>query len=166
MTMTRASLFLALTVTAVTATGCKKKDDGGAAASGKATEAKGPTKLPRLGLVIEAPGSIRVGDAILGEGHMLQGSGVGAMQIEIADKVQSLDEAKSDADMYSPKNLEAEELPDGWALTFENTGGMGTNYFVTIQRTIDGKSYKCSTTGADKGQAAAVAAACKTLAKG
>lgn len=163
--MIRASIFaLAL----ITFTGCdKKKEEGGATAS-KGTETAqkasvGPTKLPKLGLSIEAPGSVEVGDAIMGEGHMLQGSGIGAMQIEIASKPQTLDEAKSDADMYTPKNLKAEALPDGWWLTFENTGSAGKNYFVQVRRDIGGKTYTCSTTGGEEKQAQAVLAACKSL---
>jgi hypothetical protein len=41
------------------------------------------------------------------------------MQIEIAEKTQTLDEAKADADMVSPKHVQAETLSDGCA---------GTNY--------------------------------------
>jgi hypothetical protein len=162
--MTRISvLFIATALFA----GCKKDDKGGAAPSGKATESKaapaGPTKLPKLGLSIDVPGKVDVGDAIMGEGHMLQGAGVGALTVEIAAKPQTLDEAKSDAEMYSPKNLEDETLADGWALTFDNTGSMGKNFFVQVRRDIGGKTYTCSTTGSDAGQAAAVLAACKTL---
>jgi hypothetical protein len=158
--MTRMTvLFVAVALFA----GCKKKDEGGSAA-GKAAEAKaGPTKLPKLGLSIDVPGAVEVGDAIMGEGHMLQGAGVGAMTVEIADKPQTLDEAKSDADMYTPKNLKDEKLADGWALTFDNTGSMGKNYFVQVRRDINGKTYNCSTTGGNDKQAAAVLAACKTL---
>ncbi|HEY5945589.1 MAG TPA: hypothetical protein VIV40_08855 [Kofleriaceae bacterium] len=144
-------------------TGCKKKEEGGASA-GKATEAKaGPTKLPKLGLSIDTPGAVEVGDAIMGEGHMLQGPSVGAMTVEITDKPQTLEEAKSDADLYTPKNLKDEKLADGWSLTFENTGSMGKNYFVQVRRDIGGKTYNCSTTGGDAKQAAAVLASCKTL---
>ena len=164
--MIRASIFaLAL----ITFTGCgKKKEEGGTAAKGteaaqKAPAAAGPTKLPKLGLSIDVPGSVEVGDAIMGEGHMLQGSGIGAMQIEIASKPQTLDEAKSDADMYSPKNLKAETLPDGWTLTFDNTGSAGKNFFVQVRRDIGGKTYNCSTTGSEAKQAEAVLAACKSL---
>jgi len=162
--MIRASIFaLAL----ITFTGCKKKDEAGATAA-KGTEssqkaAKGPTKLPKLGLSIEVPGSVEVGDAIMGEGHMLQGSSIGAMQIETAEKPKTLDEAKSDADMYSPKDLKTETLPDGWAVTFNNTGSMGKNFFVDVQREIGGKTYHCSTTGGEAKQAEAVLAACKSL---
>jgi len=158
--MTRISvLFIAVALFA----GCKKKEDGGATA-GKATEAKaGPTKLPKLGLSIDVPGAVDVGDAIMGEGHMLTGAGVGALTVEITEKPQTLDEAKSDADLYTPKNLKEEKLADGWTLTFDNTGSMGKNFFVQVRRDINGKSYNCSTTGSDAKQAAAVLAACKTL---
>ena len=123
--MIRASIFaLAL----ITFTGCSKKKEEGGATAAKGTESAqktaGPTKLPKLGLSIEVPGSVEVGDAIMGEGHMLQGSSIGAMQIETAEKPKTLDEAKSDADMYSPKNLKTETLADGWTVTFDNTGSM------------------------------------------
>ena len=164
--MIRASiLFIALATLAGPA--CKKKEDGGAA-SGKTSEAAkpaGPTKLPKLGLQIDVPGEVNIGDAPMGEGHMLMGSAIGAMQIEIPKKPQTLDEAKSDAGMYTPMNLKADTLPDGWAMTFDNKGGAGQNFFVDVRRDIDGKTYKCSTTGSDANQAAAVLAACKSLRK-
>lgn len=160
--MIRASLLLiALTFTVGPACG-KGKEGGG----GSAKASKGPTKLPKLGLEIDAPGGPEVGDAIMGEGHMLTGEGVGAMSIELAEKPQTLDEAKSDADMYSPKNLKAEKLADGWFVTFDNTGSMGKNFFVQVQREIGGKTYKCSTTQGEGDRAAAVLEACKTLRKG
>ncbi len=159
--MTRISvLFIAVALFA----GCKKKDEDGGSA-GKTTEAAkaGPTKLPKLGLTIDAPGKVEVGDAIMGEGHMLMGEGVGAMTIEIAKTPQTLDEAKSDAELYSPKNQKEEKLADGWVLTFENTGSMGKNFFVQVRRDLGGKTYSCSTTGGNAKQADAVLAACKTL---
>lgn len=161
--MTRIAILLVATALF---TGCKKKEEGGAAASGKPAEAKaaaGPTKLAKLNLSIDVPGKVEIGDAIMGEGHMLQGAGVGALTVEVADKPQTLDEAKSDADMYSPKNVKDEKLADGWVLSFENTGSMGKNYFVQVRREIGGKAYNCSTTTGDANQAANVLAACKTL---
>lgn len=157
--MIRASLLL-IALTFAVGPACKGKEGGGKA------ESKGPTKLPKLGLEVDAPGGPEVGDAIMGEGHMLQGSGIGAMTVEVAEKPQTMEEAKSDADMYSPKNLKAEKLADGWLVTFDNKGSMGANFFVTVQREIAGKTYKCTTTGSDAGQAAAVVAACKSLRKG
>ena len=157
--MIRASLLL-IALTFAVGPACKGKEGGGKA------ESKGPTKLPKLGLEVDAPGGPEVGDAIMGEGHMLTGEGVGAMTIEVAEKPQTLEEAKSDADMYSPKNLKEEKLADGWAISFENTGSMGKNYFVEVRREIGGKAYKCSTTQGEGARAAAVLAACKTLRKG
>ncbi len=158
--MTRISILF---IAALATTGCKKNDEGGGAA-GKTTEAKaGPTTLPKLGLSIDVPGKVEVGDAIMGEGHMLQGAGIGALTVEIEAKPKTLEEAKSDSELYSPKNVKDEKLADGWALTFDNTGSMGKNYFVTVQREIGGKTYTCSTTGGEASQAAAVLAACKTL---
>jgi hypothetical protein len=167
--MIRVSILAIALTMSLGACGKKKDEAGGTAAKGtEATtkaEAKqgGPTKLPKLGLQIDVPGSVEVGDAVMGEGHMLQGSAIGAMQIEVADKKKTLDDAKSDADMYSPKDLKADALPDGYAVTYNNTGSMGANYFVDVQRDIGGKTYHCSTTGSDPKQAAAVLEACKSL---
>jgi hypothetical protein len=144
--------------------GCSKKDD--AAGGGGGGGAPAAVKIDKLGLTLDVPGKVDVGKAIGGEGAMLTGGGIGAMQVEVAKAATPLAEAKSDADMYTPKNLKTEELPDGWVLTYENKGGMGTNYFVDVRRTIDGKNYKCSTTGSDSKQAANVVTACKSLKKG
>lgn len=170
--MIRASiLFLALSTLAVT--GCKKKEEGaaggGAAPSGEkagggAAAKGGPVALPDLGLQIDAAG-VSVDKAIGGTGHMLTGGAVGAMTIELKDADQTLEDGKSDAEMYSPKNLKEEKLADGWALTWDNTGDMGANYFVEVRRTIDGKFYKCGSTVARPEQGAAVLAACKSLRK-
>lgn len=149
----------ALTLAFVSVIGCSKKDG-----DGSGDKPAGPTKLPKLGLQLDVPGSVEVSDAIGGEGHMLMGSGIGAMSVTIETEAKTLEQAKSDADMYSPKNLKEEKLADGWALTFENTGSMGKNYFVEVRRDIDGKSYACSTTSPDD-RAQKVLAACKTLRK-
>ena len=154
--MTRAS-FLLIALTTVL-TGCGSKERGAGPIS--------VTKLPIVGLVIEVPGEVIVDKAILGVGDMLIGEGVGAMAVEIVETPQTLDEAKSDAEIFTPRNLKSETLPDGWVLTFENTGSLGTNFFVDVRRDIDGKVYKCHANGHLKAQADAVVAACKTLKKG
>lgn len=159
--MIRSSIVSVLV--AMLAFGCGSKDEkGGGAASGPPAA----VKLPKLGLTLDVPGKVEVGDAMLGEGHTLQGEGVGALNVTVAKGPQTLDEAKKEAKDYSPKNVKDETLPDGWVLTFENKGAAGSNHWVDVFRTIDGKSYKCGTTGPDAAQAAAVVAACKTLRKG
>jgi hypothetical protein len=122
-------------------------------------------KLEQLGLTIDVPGEVRIDKAIMGEGQMLMGASVGAMQVETPKEAQTLAQAKEDAQMYSPKNLKEETLSDGWVLTYENKGSMGSNYFVDVRRTIDGKSYKCWFTGGESSQATNVLAACKSLRK-
>ncbi len=147
----------ALALAFVSVVGCSK---GG----GGSDKPAGPTKLPKLALQLDVPGSVEVSDSIGGDGHMLMGAGIGAMSVDTMKEPQTLEQAKSDADMYSPKNLKEEKLADGWTLTFENTGSMGKNYFVQVRRDIDGKSYSCSTTSPDE-RAQKVLAACKTLRK-
>lgn len=122
-------------------------------------------KLEGLGLTIDVPGEVRLDKAIMGDGQMIQGSGVGAMQVEVPKEVQTLAQAKEDAGMFTPKNLKEETLADGWALTYENKGSMGANFFVDVRRQIDGKHVKCWYTGGESSQAANVLAACKSLRK-
>jgi hypothetical protein len=137
--------------------GCGKKDGGGG-------DKPAATKLPKLGLQLDLPGDVNVSDPIMADvGNSITGEAVGSMQVETFKAPKTLDEEKADAKDYSPKNVKADTLPDGWALSFENTGSMGTNYWVTVRRDIGGKSYKCWTTGSKAEQAQAVLAACKTL---
>jgi hypothetical protein len=159
-------LRISILVTALALTGCSKKEgDGGGGATGGGGGAAKAVKLDKLGLSIDVPGETRVDDAIMGDGQMINGSSVGAMQVEIPTEAQTLEAAKEDASMYNPKNLVDEKLEDGWVLRFENKGAMGTNHWVTVSRTIDGKTYKCWYTGGEAKQAANVLAACKTLRK-
>jgi hypothetical protein len=149
--MTRFSSVLAILVIAA----CSKGGDGKPKA----------VKLDQLGLSLDVPGDVRVDKAIMGDGQMVQGSSVGAMQVEIPKEAQTLAQAKEDAQMYTPKNLKEETLADGWALTYENKGSMGANFFVDVRRTIDGKNYKCWVTTGESSQAANVLTACKSLRK-
>lgn len=175
--MSRISFTLTAALALATfAAGCGAKKEADKASGDKtaATDkpaadkpaAGGAVKLPKLGLVIDAPGEVTVSDAIVGEGHMVQGGAIGALSVQTGATPQTLDEAKEEAKMFTPANVKADTLPDGWALSFENKGAAGANYFVEVRRTIDGKLLKCTTTGTEAGQAAAVLAACKSLRKG
>lgn len=159
---------LVLSTLAFTA-GCSKKDAAGSGDQ-KAVEgkAKGPTKLPKVGLSIDVAGDdgeIMVSDGLSATSNMVNTVPMGGLLVEASDKPQTLDDAKSDAAMFTPKDLKVETLPDGYALTYNNTGSMGANFFVTVQRTIDGKTIKCSSTGADNAHAQVALAACKSLHK-
>lgn len=134
------------------------------AAKPAAKKAGGALDLTKFKLKADAPAGAKVGDAIVGEGHMIQGPGI-VVGVQIANDMhpKTVEKAKEDADMYSPLNLKTEKLADGWAMTFENKGGMGTNYWVQVRREIGGKSYWCDTTAAQPAQQANALATCKSL---
>jgi hypothetical protein len=140
---------------------CNKDGAGSPSAKGAA-----PTtvSIDKLGLKAEVPAGATVGDAIVGAGAMIQGPGL-VVTIEAASdsRPKTLEDAKKEADMYTPKNLKEEKLADGWLLTFENTGSLGTNYFVQVRRDIGGKAIWCETTAAQPEQSANAVAACKSL---
>ncbi|MGE5181966.1 MAG: hypothetical protein ACM31C_07880 [Acidobacteriota bacterium] len=156
--MTRLSIVLFASATLVTTACSKKSGDAGSAAAKAAA-----VKLPNVGLQLEIPGETMVSDGMEKVSNMVNGEAIGALEVDLADKPQTLDEAKTDAADFKPRNLKEEKLADGWALSYENTGSAGTNYFVRVRRDIAGKSYTCSTTGSQAAQAQAVLAACKSL---
>lgn len=161
--MIRSSLFI-IALAALAGSGCKNKEGEGGGAAAKPAEAKS-TKLAKLGLQIDIPGEADVSDGMSEGGQMLTGADFGAMEVAPAKTPQTVDEAKSDAEMYTPKNLKTEKLADGWVISFDNTGSMGANYFATVRRDIGGKTYTCSTTTNEASRQAAVIAACKSLRK-
>lgn len=171
------SAALLTSLVLVTTPACGKKDGGspkGSPEGAKVSEStkpataaapSGSTKLAKLDdLTIEAGGA-DVGEGIAAGGVMLSGGTVGALNISIATTPKTEADAKTDADMFSPKNYKAETLPDGYVATYDNTGEMGANFFVDAQRTIGGKAYHCSTTVTTASQQAAAVAACKSLKK-
>lgn len=148
------------------ALGCDdKKGEGASGGSGGGGEAAA-VELAKLGLKADAPSGSQVSDAPIGEGVMIRGPDL-VVTVEAAgdDKPQTAEAAKEDADMYSPKNLKTEKLADGWAMTFENKGSMGTNYFVKVRRDIGGKAYWCETTCTSTAQRDNALRACKSLKK-
>ena len=171
-------LMLTLTARGGETKGDAKKDDKTVAKPGDAKpgdvkpadapKAGGPLDLPKLGLKGDAPAESNAGDAIGGGvGHMVQGPGGFVATVEVASdtRPKTAEDAKKEADMYTPKNLKDEKLADGWAITFDNEGGLGKNYFVNVRRDIDGKSIWCETTSSTPEQQASVLAFCKSLKK-
>ena len=100
----------------------------------------------------------------ISSGYMIMGPGV-VVAVELASdsRPKTLDDAKKEADMYTPKNLKDEKLADGWALTYDNDGGMGKNYFVNVRREIGGKAVWCETTSSSVDQQANALKACKSI---
>jgi hypothetical protein len=126
--------------------------------------AGGAVDLTKLGLKAEAPAGASIGDAIMGEGVMIQGDNLMAT-VEVASdsKPKTEEDAKKEADVYTPKNWKSEKLADGFAVTFDNEGDLGANFFVQVRRDIGGKSYWCETTASSAEQQANTLAFCKSL---
>jgi len=124
----------------------------------------GTVQLAKFGLVGTAVAGAKVGDDILGKGHMVQGPGL-VVTVTPATEMNAADAkaAKEEADMYSPLEWKEEKLADGWLVTFQNKGGMGTNYWVQARRKIGGKDVMCETTASQKAQQDNAAAFCKSL---
>ncbi len=141
-----------------------------AAPSPKAAEAKTDGKvvnLAKLGLKGAAPGETE--DPIIGDGvpAMVMASKftVNVSEAKAGDP-KKIKEAEESAKMYDPKNIKQETLPDGWSLTYMNTGGsLGENYFVTVRREIGGKAYLCETMQSTPDQQKNAVAFCKSLSK-
>lgn len=121
-------------------------------------------EIEKLGLKAEAPGETE--DPIIGDGDpiMIMAAGftvnVAAAKPTDPKKIKDGEEA---AGLFNPKNMKSETLSDGWALTFENTGSAGKNYFVSVRREIGGKGYLCDTTQSTPEQQKTALAFCKAL---
>ena len=152
----------AVVIGLVLAGGCGKSDKdkaagGGGGGGGGGGKGAKPYQL-KIGPTVDLPSDVDTSSE-----SMLTGPSIGAMTIDEASTKQTLDEAKADADMYSPKNVKGEALPDGWVLTFDNSGEMGASFFLQVQRDIGGKTFKCSTTQPNGERINAVLAVCKSL---
>lgn len=143
-----------------TKTAADKK--GPAAESAPKSEDK---KLEQLGLTATLPAMSQVSDAIGGKGVMVVGLAPVNITEAKADAPKTIEAAKKDAADFKPENFKEEKLDDGWVLTYENKGSMGTNYWLKVRREIDGKAYMCDTSVSKEEQRKAALAICKSLKK-
>lgn len=153
--------------------GTEKKKEGekaeavksGEAAPAAEKEDDGMLELTKFGLVAKGVAGAKVGDAMMGEGHMIRGPGL-VVTVEKAGDTTPKDLAavKEDSDMYTPLEWKEEKLADGWIVTFQNKGGMGTNYWVKSRRKIGEHDLTCSTTASQPEQGKNAEALCKSLA--
>jgi hypothetical protein len=147
--------------------GDDKGDDKAEAKETKNTKGESSLKLGKLdNLKITAPDA-EVSDGLMGKGVSLSSPDIGVLSIEeeTASDPKTLDAAKEEYSLINTKNTKTEKLSDGWTMVFENTGSMGTNYWVAARREIGGKAYKCTSTLTTKAQQTAAVAACKSLKK-
>jgi len=123
------------------------------------------TKLDKVGLTAMVPAGSVVSDGLTGDGVMIMGSAPVNIGEVTAMDAKTMAAAKREAAGFKPTNLKEEKLADGWMLSFENTGSLGTNYWLQSVRTIGGKQFKCDTTVTNNEQLAAARAVCKSLHK-
>ena len=116
------------------------------------------------GVEVRIPEGTRVSKNAVGFGVMLKGPGV-SMTIGAALDVDAttLEEAKENAQSYSPTNLEGETLPDGYLLTYENQGSMGTTYWLVGRRRLGNVAYSCGVRSPKKDHQQSAIAICKSL---
>ncbi len=132
----------------------------------KSAEPKATVLKQVDGLKIDLPAGANISKGIMGTGVLIQAPGlVVSIAPAGASDPKTVQEAKKKAEMFTPKNIKTEKLSDGWVFTFENKGGMGTNYFVRVHRTIGGKAYTCTTTAHRPAQQTNAVKACKSLKK-
>jgi fructose-specific component phosphotransferase system IIB-like protein len=144
----------------------KSGDAKAGEAKADAPAAASKLDLAKIGLKADAPAGATVGDGVMGTGVMVMGDNlVVGVEEASASAPKTIDEAKSEAEMYGPKNIKEEKLADGWLLTFENEGSMGKNYHVNARREIGGKAYSCTTMQSSPEQSANAVAFCKSLSK-
>lgn len=120
------------------------------------------TKIEQLGLTAKLPAMSQVSDGIGGKGVMI----IGTAPVNIGpakDEIKTAADAKKDAEMFNPENWKEEKLSDGWVVTWENKGSMGTNYWLTVRREIGGKAYVCDTSVSNDAQRTAALEICKSL---
>jgi len=138
---------------------------GGAANQADAPATKTFTLAQVDNLKVELPAGANISKGV-GSGVMIMAPDlVVSISRAGSSTAKTLDAAKKDAQMFKPQKLKAEKLSDGFALTFENKGGLGRNYFVRVVRVIGGKAYSCTTTASRPAQKANALKVCKTLHK-
>ncbi len=171
------ALSSAFVAAGVMAAGCHAPSSGGEAASlgssasaaasaasnapkaGAASE----TKIDKFGLKADLPEMSQVTDGITAGSVMVIGTAPVNIEIAKPDDPKTVDAAKKDAAAFKPTDFKDTKLADGWSLTYENTGSMGTNYWLVVRRDIGGKTYRCDTSSDSDVQRAAAMKVCLSL---
>jgi hypothetical protein len=135
------------------------------AAATESAQKTSATKLEKLGVQLDIQGEALVGDGLDKTSQMVNATSLGALLVSEVGKssAKTLKAAKSEAGLFKPRNVQGETQADGYWLTFENTGSMGTNYWVKTRKQLGAKSYECGATVDTADKAAAALSACKTL---
>ena len=118
------------------------------------------------GLEVHAPAGTQVRKNAVGIGVMLTGPGVSmtigpALDVDATD----LEQAKKNAETYSPKNIAGETLPDGYILTYENEGSTGANFWLVGRRKFADTPYSCGVSSPKKEHQQSAIPICKSMTK-
>ncbi len=121
------------------------------------------TKIDKLGLKADLPEMSQVSDGISTGSVMVVGTAPVNIAAAKPDDPKTIDAAKKDAAIFKATDFKDAKLTDGWSLTYENTGSMGTNYWLVVRRDIGGKTYRCDTSVMSDDQRAAALKICLSL---
>lgn len=138
---------------------------GGAKAAGDAKPAMKPTKIEQVGLTAELPDGATVMKG-MSEGSAMISTDATTMNVSLAKDTdpKTVDQGKSGAMLGDKgRGLTGEAIADGWIVTWENTGSMGDNYWLSMRREIGGKGYMCDTMQSNEAQRKAAIEICKSL---
>lgn len=158
----RRTSFTLIAIMGLAACGNTKSKPEGQKAQGK-TASKAFTLKRVDNLKVDLPPSANLSDGIGGGVMIMAPDLVVTIARAGASTPKTIAEAKTQVQMFKPQKLHAEALKDGYALTFENKGGLGRNYFVRVRRVIGGKAYTCTTTASRPAQQVNALKVCKSL---
>ncbi|MFO0618464.1 MAG: hypothetical protein U0414_38075 [Polyangiaceae bacterium] len=130
----------------------------------KKEEAKA-TKIDAIGLtaMLPAGGQIMKG---MSEGSAMITSDATTMNVSVAKDTdpKTVEQGKDSALLGDKgRGLKGDKIADGWIVTWENTGSMGDNYWLSMRREIGGKGYMCETTVSNENQRKAAIEICNSL---
>ena len=116
---------------------------GDEAASGDEAGLKDMVLLD-LGIKAKLPADTQLSD-MMGE-VMIQAPGC-VLTVGLPRDSEPADMAATKQDFestYGAKEFKEEPMVEGWAITFQNEGSAGTNYFMEARRKVGEKEYSCS----------------------
>jgi hypothetical protein len=123
------------------------------------------TKIDAIGLSAMLPASAQIMKGI-SEGSAMISSDATTMNVSKAKDTdpKTVEQGKDSALLGDKgRGLKGDKTADGWIVTWENTGSMGDNYFLSMRREIGGKGYMCETTVSNEGQRKAAIEICNSL---
>jgi len=118
------------------------------------------------GLEARVPAGTQASKNAMGIGVMLQGPDVSVtIGPDLDGDAANLDQAKKNAQAYSPTDLEGETLSDGYVLTYTSEADGRVNYWLVGRRRFVDTAYTCGVSSPKKAHQQTAIAICKSLTK-